>query len=285
MASLGKWDIVVRARATPGESPVWDGRVGVLWWVDINGGFVHRFDPRATSDEAIPVGQPVGALALRERGGLVLAMRDGFAFLDPETGQITPIVTADADASRRFNDGKVDAAGRFWAGTMAFDLAPRVGALYRLDADGTLHTMLTEVSISNGLDWSPDGATMYYTDSLTRGIDAFDFDAPRGTITARRRLISLDDAKELPDGLTVDAEGAIWIAIHHGGRLHRYAPDGSLDRVVPAPLPSVTSMCFGGADLRTMYVTTFARGPHPDGGSLFAFDPGVGGRAANRFSG
>jgi sugar lactone lactonase YvrE len=261
--------------------------------VDIMRGRVHVFDPVTSTAATIDVGQPVGAAVPRARGGLMLAMRDGFAALDLASKAVTFVAHVDLDRlDLRMNDGACDAAGRFWAGTMAIDERPGAGALYRLDPDGSTHTMVTGVGISNGIDWSPDGKTMYYVDSLTQCLDEFDFDLASGAIANRRTLARIDAVDGSPDGLAVDAEGAIWLALWGGSSLRRYLPDGALDRVLPVPVTYPTTCAFGGADLGDLFITSATirmtadeRRLQPLAGSILRCRPGVAGKPAHAFGG
>ncbi len=284
-------EVALRAGAHLGEGPVWDADRRVLLWVDILAGIVHRFDPASGRDVSIHVGQPVGAAVPRVSGGLALALRDGFALMDVN-GAYDLVANVELDlASNRMNDGKCDAAGRYWAGTMdEAHSRPGAGSLYRLDLDTTVTRVLDGVTISNGLDWSPDGATMYYIDTPTQGIDAYDFDAEIGEIANSRRIIDIDPADGAPDGMTVDAEGYLWVALWGGWGLRRYAPTGALDRFVAMPVSRVTSCAFGGADLGDLYVTSAQRAlskdelaAQPLAGSLFRLRPGVSGLLPHPF--
>ena len=293
IASAGNVECVLDAKAELGEGPVWDPDAACLYFVDIERGRVHRYDPDSVSSRSYEVGAMVGAVALTAAGDLLLAVRDGFARLDPRSGDVRPIAGVKADcADRRMNDGKCDPAGRFWAGTMAIDERRGAGALYRLDPDGRVHRMLDEVSISNGLDWSLDGRLMYYVDTPTQSIDVFDFDVATGAIANRRSLARVPSEAGWPDGLTLDADGCVWVALWSGGAVHRYAPDGTLDRVLTVPVAYPTSCAFGGPDFCDLYITTAARAltseerlRAPLAGGLFRCRPGVQGRAANRFRG
>jgi len=286
-------DLALDAHARLGEGPIWDAEGGRLVWVDIHAEAVHLFDPSSGFDQVLQAGQHVGAAAVRSRGGLILAARDGFVLLDPATGAIEPFVAVKEDPSTRFNDGKCDAAGRFWAGTMAYAFTPGAGSFYRLDPDGSVTAMFGDVAVSNGLGWSPDWRTMYYIDTPTRGVDAFDFDLAAGTIANRRRAVEIPrEAGGLPDGMCVDAEGCLWVAIVRSGSVQRYTPDGRLDRTVRLPTSGVTSCCFGGADLGDLYITTSAelvpedqRTAQPHAGGLFICRPGVGGQPPCTFGG
>ena len=287
-------ELVLDARARLGEGPVWDDESGELVWVDILEGIVHRTTPATGRDVTLQVGRTVGAVGLRQGGGLVLATDDGFYLQDPGATTIRRIAPVEADDPlTRMNDGKVDPEGRFWAGTMAFDEVSTMGSLYRLDPDGTVTTMLTDVGISNGLDWTADGSTMYYIDSHKHGVDAFRWDGPMGTIADRRRLVDAGTGDEgNPDGMTLDDEGYLWVACWDGWCVRRYAPDGSVDREIRFPAAHVSSVAFGGPDLDELYVTTAwhmvdpaERAAQPLAGSLFRCRPGVRGRPANRFAG
>jgi sugar lactone lactonase YvrE len=292
MTSAGV-EVAFDLRAELGEGATWDDVSQRLISVDIMRGRVHVSDPATGQSDTLPVGQPVGAAAPCRSGDLILAMRDGFARLDRNTGAMTLIAHVERDRSdQRMNDGACDASGRFWAGTMALHERPGCGALYRLDPDGTVHTMLTGVGISNGIDWSLDGATMYYIDSLAQRIDRFEFDAEAGTIANRQPLVAIDPADGCPDGLTVDAEGGIWVALWGGSAVRRYAPDGTLDRVLPVPVTHPTTCAFGGPDLRDLYITSAvialseeARRAQPLGGAILRARPGVVGRVSHRFGG
>jgi sugar lactone lactonase YvrE len=284
-------ELVLDARADLGEGPRWDVRGQRLLWVDIMRGRVHAFRPEAGVCRSVDVGRPVGALVGAADGGLVLAVAGGFARFDRESARVDMMAAVEADRpENRMNDGACDAAGRFWAGTMALDERPQAGALYRLDPDGTVHTMLTGVSISNGIDWTPDGRRMYYVDSLTRRIDVFDFEARSGAIANRRTFVALAPEAGFPDGLTVDAEGFVWLALWGGAALHRYDPEGARERIVPLPVTHPTSCAFGGSDLDELYVTS-ARRPlsaderarQPMAGGLLRLRPGVVGRPPGLF--
>lgn len=280
-------ELVVDAHDVVGESPVWDERRGVLLWVDIPGRVLHRYEPHGGRHEVGDLGAVVGALVLRPDGSALAAVADGFAELDLDTGQVTGIATVTEAVPSRMNDGKCDPAGRFWAGTMSHALTPGAAALYRLDTDGSVATVLTGVTLSNGLDWSPDGTTMYYIDTMSHGVDAFDFDVGTGALSNRRRLVDVAEDDGLPDGMTVDAEGFLWVALYLGGAVRRYAPDGSLDAVLRMPVATPTCPVFGGEDLTDLYVTSSAMvmdepSAEPGAGGLFRCATGVKGRPANR---
>ncbi|SCF45719.1 SMP-30/gluconolactonase/LRE family protein [Micromonospora mirobrigensis] len=278
-------ELVVDARAALGEGPVWDDRAGVLYWVDILGQSVHVHDPSGEPDRLLPMGAQVGAVVPRQSGGLVAAVADGFVTLDDTTGEVGRLATVQPTGRDvRFNDGVCDPSGRFWAGTVALDQSPGAGTLYRLDPGATVTPALTGVTVSNGIEFTADGATMYYIDTPTRRIDAFDVVA--GELRNRRTAVDLTDVMGVPDGLTLDAEGCLWVALWDGGAVHRYAPNGVLDRVVTFPVPRPTCPAFGGPDLTTLYVTSAAIGTDdPLSGALFAVAAGVAGRPVHRYRG
>jgi sugar lactone lactonase YvrE len=202
------------------------------------------------------------------------------------------VAPVEADVTQnRMNDGKCDPAGRFFAGTMSFDPTPGTGAFYRLDPDLSVTRVLDGVTLSNGLDWSPHQRTLYYIDSMTQGVDAFSFDVRTGRLSDRRRLITIPADVGLPDGMTVDAEGYLWVALHGSGTVRRFSPDGSLERVVRLPVSHVTCCAFGGADYSDLYITSMTYGleqkirDEPLAGSLFRCRPGVRGRPPFRFAG
>ncbi len=285
-------ELVLDARAELGEGPRWDARGQRLLWVDIMRGRVHAFRPEKGACRSVDVGRPVGALACAADGTVVLAVAGGFARLHWKSRRVETLAPVEADRPQnRMNDGACDPAGRFWAGTMALDERPGAGALYRLDPDLTVHTMLTGVTISNGIDWSLDGRRMYYVDSPTRRIDVFDFDPETGAIANRRPFVEVPAEAGIPDGLTIDADGFVWLALWGGAALRRYGPDGGLERSVPLPVSHPTSCAFGGPGLDLLYVTS-ARRPlgaderarQPAAGGLLRLRPGVVGRPANVFA-
>ena len=267
-----------------GEGPHWDAASEALYWVDVPAGLVHRLAEDGTLD-SWQAGQPVGAVVPRAGGGLVLTARDGFLALDTSTGEVTPLAPVEADQpGTRMNDGSCDRAGRFYAGTMAADESPGAGSLYRLDTDLQLTRIFDGVGISNGIGWSPDETRMYYVDSLAYRIDVMDYDPATGELGRRRCLATLGQGGVVPDGLTVDADGHIWVAVWGGGALQRYRPDGRLKQIIELPAAHVTSCAFGGKDLDVLYIST-AAGPGTSGGALFACRPGVTGQECHPFRG
>jgi len=291
-APAGRWraELVLDAAARLGEGPVWSRDESVLYWVDIDLGRVHRFDPVLGADEHVDVGEPVGAVVPRRHGGLVLAVRSGFALLDEWRGPLRPLAAVETHLDdNRMNDGACDTHGRFWAGTMCTAGRPQRGALYRLDPTGDVIPVLDGITISNGIGWSPADDTMYHVDTPTGGVDAFAFDAATGEVANRRRLIDVEPEAGQPDGLVVDSEGCIWVALWEGWSVRRYSPEGALVGVVDVPVARVTKCAFGGPALDELYVTTAS--PHeadlsqPHAGGLFLVRPGVAGLPAPSFAG
>ncbi|MDQ3577370.1 MAG: SMP-30/gluconolactonase/LRE family protein [Actinomycetota bacterium] len=277
-------EVVLDAHAEVGEGPTWDVEGQRLWWVDIPRGAVHAFDPATGTDDVITVDQPVGAVVLRRSGGLLLAVRDGFAAL--EEGRLRLLAAVEIDRpENRMNDGKVDPAGRFWAGTMALDMAPGAGALYRLVTDQQVDTVLTGLTISNGMDWSPDGHTMYFIDSGPGRVTSYSYDRDSGEISEPRTLIEIAPEDGLPDGMTVDSAGGLWVAIWDGAAVRHYSTDGTFLDEIRVPARQVTSCAFGGPELRDLYITSAAEDLSPEqlveqphAGALFRVTPGVVGR-------
>jgi sugar lactone lactonase YvrE len=283
-------EVAIPAQCELAEGPVWDPRLGVLRWVDILAGHVHSVDPDTGERDWFDAGDPVGAVGLTSSDGLVLALVDRFGLYNGS--EVTRFGEFSADRSVvRFNDGKPDPWGSFWAGTMAWEEGAPGGALYRLAPDGTVTTMVTDVALSNGLDWSDDRRTFYFADSLSGGVDAFECDPETGVLGARRRFVTVPATGCLPDGLTLDSDGCLWVAVFGSGELRRYTPDGRLGTIVRLPARQVTSAAFGGPDLGTLYITTARenfteadRRAEPHAGDIFACVPGVSGRPPNRFS-
>ncbi len=290
-------ELLLEARADIGEGPVWDARVSHLYWIDIRAGDLHVFDPAAGTDRRFNLGEPIGCLAPRRAGGLVLALRSGFAILDsppPLGAGVRKIVNPEPGMpGNRFNDGKCDPAGRFLAGTMDDAEETASGSLYSLSPDGSLRTLLTGIRISNGLAWSPDGRTFYYTDTPTRQVTAFDYDLSSGAIEDPRPAVVVPAEMGWPDGMTCDAEGLLWVALWGGAQLTRWDPaTGRLLEAIPFPALNVSSCTFGGQNLDELYVTSARKGMnaaqldrYPLSGGLFRLRPGVRGMPAFAFSG
>lgn len=288
-----KAEVVLDVQAELGEGAWWDARSASLIWLDILRGELHRFDPVSGHDTSRSVGRHIGAVAPRSRGGFVAAMREGFALLlDDGTEQRLASPYADRPGLR-FNDGRADRAGRFWADSLSYDLSPGKAALFRLDPDGSVRTMVEGLWLGNGLDWSPDDRLLYLVDTKYQRVELFDFDKSNGELSERRRFLDVPEAVGHPDGLTVDADGCIWVALYNGGGAHRYTPDGRLEAIVQTPgAKQVTSCAFGGPELDVLYLTTarehlsasdLAQQPHA--GALFAVRTGVRGQPTAAFAG
>jgi sugar lactone lactonase YvrE len=268
-----------------GEGPVWWPGRGGLRWVDMLSGDVLRLADDGTVAR-VHVGDVAAVVRPRRGGGAVLAVERGFALEEPD-GTLTvldPVWTGDGV---RMNEGGCDPDGRFWCGSMAYDQAPGAASMYRLDPDGTVTTVFGDVTVSNGLEWSPDGSLAYYADTATHRIDVFDYDRDAG-LTGRRPFVTLADGDN-PDGLTVDAEGGVWVALFGGGAVHRYDARGRREAVIDVPTAQVTACTLGGPRLDQLFVTTSRQGMGPDddplAGSLFRVDAGVRGLPVREFAG
>lgn len=277
-------------RAEIGESPLWDETSGDLLWVDTMVGTIHRRNVQSGRMSAFSVGAAVGSIVLTESGALLAAASDGFRLITSDGGirMLAPVEAYDSET--RMNDGRCDLRGRFWAGTMELNAAPRRGSLYRLDLDLSVQKMVTEVSCSNGIGWSPDATLMYYVDSPTGRVDVFDFDLTRGEVSGRRQFVSVGSTDGVPDGLCVDSLGYVWVAIWGGGQVRRYSPRGELDTRVDVPVRCPTSCAFGGQDLSVLFITTASVGSDREdiargAGDVFSCRLGVSGATAVRFAG
>ena len=266
-----------------GEGPVWSPAWGGLRWVDMLAGDVLSLG----SDGAIErrhVGEVAAAVRPRRGGGAVIGIERGFALEDPD-GAVRPLDEVWSDPSVRMNEGGCDPDGRFYCGSMAYDQREGAASLYRLDPDGAVEVVLEGLTVSNGLEWSPDGTLAYHNDTATREIAVYAYDRELG-FTGRRVLVALEHR---PDGLTVDAEGGIWTALSDGGAVRRYTPDGVLDAVIEVPARKVTACTFGGAALDEMFITTSRDGLGPEdeplAGALFRAMPGTRGLPVREFAG
>jgi sugar lactone lactonase YvrE len=252
---------------TIGEGPTWDAAQARLLWSDNSSGVIHeaKRDGVAGWRESRQwnVGRPIAAAIPRAKGGVIVVGGTEAFFLD-DAGRITPFARIDADPDQvKLNEAKCDARGRLWAGTRDNDfsvpgrkITPGRCALYRIDPDGAVTRALENVSLSNGLDWSPDGRTLYYIDTYTRAVDAFDFDIDQGTIRGRRTVVRIQVGEGLPDGMTVDRDGHLWVAIAGAGQVRRYSPDGAWLARIDVPTPTVTSCAFGGLSGAELFITS-----------------------------
>ena len=287
-------ELALDAKVLLGEGPWWNARTEQLYWVDIEGNAFHVFDSATGNDRKIDVGQMIGCCVGRKSGGVVLALQNGFYGLNLETEKLTPLADPEAHLpENRFNDGKCDSRGRLWAGTTRVRHDEPAGFLYRLDADLTVNRKLDDVWISNGLAWSRDDRTMYYIDSPTSEVVAFDFNASTGEIANERLVIEIPEGGGSPDGMTIDEEGMLWVALWDGWRVIRVNPErGEIIDEVRLPVARPTSCVFGGANLDELYITTAStRMPaeelakQPLAGGIFRCKPGVRGLPAYEFAG
>ena len=282
---MSKPEVVAGGNAILGESPLWSPAEAALYWADINNPTIHRLDPASGARERWPIETEIGSIGLAGPRRMVAGLRTGAHYVDLATGRIEPICDPEGEGRfnrNRMNDGKIDRAGRFWVGTMNDPGHQPLGTLYRIDKDGAAAPVLGGIRVPNALCWSPDSSVMYFTDSYSHQIWAFDFDLATGAMENKRVFAAIAEETGVPDGATVDADGFVWCAHMFGSRVSRYAPDGSLDRAIALPVPQVTSCAFGGADLETLYITTAslrmdraALAEQPLAGALFAVDPGV----------
>mgnify|MGYP001234829048 CR=1 FL=1 len=274
---------VTATRATLGEGALW--HKDRLYWVDIEEKRIYIYNPKTREERYLQLDAMVGTVVVRARGGLVAALENGFAFVDEETGKVEPIADPEADKpENRFNDGKCDPAGRLWAGTMARSGQGKNGALYTLETDGrTVVRKLDGVGISNGICWSLDHKTMYYVDSPTRQVVAFDYDKQTGAIANRRVVVEISPEEGVPDGMTIDERGYLWIALWDGWAVVCHDPaTGTRHAKVELPAARITSCAFGGDDLGDLYITSARSGlsaealaRQPDAGGLFCTRVGV----------
>jgi len=292
-AAAGVLRCVLDVRASLGECPVWSAAEQLLYWVDINAPSLNRFDPATGANHAMPMPSSIGCFALRKAGGFVVALRDGLWLAGADGVLERKVAAAPYDpAHHRFNDGRCDPQGRLFAGTMNEKRDAPSAALYRVDADFRITEVLGGLTISNGLAWSPDGRTMYHADTPTLTINAFAFDAATGTPSNGRVFACFAAETDRPDGAAVDSEGCYWIAFYRGGRIARLSPRGEVLASHPVPALCPTMCAFGGADLRTLYVTS-ARQQRaadelarlPQSGGIFALRVDVPGIAEPLFAG
>ncbi|GAA1501741.1 hypothetical protein GCM10009740_38310 [Terrabacter terrae] len=274
---------VVECSDLLGEGPVWSVQEQTLYWVDIVGRAARSYSPSTGQRREWSMPSEIGALALRTCGGALVALRSGFALLDLHTGALTAVCDPEpAQPDNLFNDGACDRAGRFWAGTLHQDEIEPLGSLYRLGADLDCTRMLSDLVIANGMGWSPDDRTMYFTDSGHGRIYAFDYDLERGELSSQRTFAEVDERDGVPDGLTVDSDGYVWAALWDGGAIRRYAPDGKLAEIIELPVPRPTSCAFGGPELSTLFITSARDGldertlhEAPLSGSVLALETAV----------
>lgn len=288
----GKLELALDAKAALGEGPLWDEETQRLYWVNILESKLNVFDPATGGNEAIDVGQYIGAAVLGSPGEAIVALHRGFYSLDLQTGRLQEIHDPEADKpDQRFNDGKCDALGRFWAGTMPLSGGNPTGKLYRLDPDLRVTAMLDGIGCSNGLAWTSDNKTMYYIDSPTKKVMAYDYDLEKGEIRNPRTVVTIPEGGGVPDGMTIDTDGHLWVAQWGGWQVSKWNPHtGELLGKIAVPAAQVTSCAFGGADLDELYITTARTGlddaklaDQPHAGGIFRIRTGAKGLPANRF--
>lgn len=274
-----------------GEGPVW--HAGRLWWVDINVGDLHAADQAGGGRVSYAVGGPLGAAVPTDHGRFVVALKDSLAMFDPVSGALATLASVEhAREGNRFNDGKCDPVGRFVVGSMSTNGERDTGSLYSFGTKGGLQTVFSPVSLSNGLAWSADGSTLYYIDTLAREVVSFDYDVATGGISNRRSVVQIPESMGMPDGMTIDAEGNLWIAFWGGAAVRCWSFAGSgWVAEVRMPCSSPTSCCFGGSDFRTLFITTAGAAStggeddsNPLAGCIFACEPGIVGRPMPPFA-
>jgi xylono-1,5-lactonase len=276
-----------------GEGPLWVEREQAVYWVDIFSNTVHRYMLADGARKTWNFDFEITSLSARKQGGFIGTIQDGYALIDLDNQTVEPIQLPESDIpNNRFNDGKVDAQGRYWAGTMDTEQTSESGVLYRLNADLSLDTMDENYIITNGPTFSKDGKTLYHTDTIKREIYAFDLSST-GAISNKRIFTKFEDESEgLPDGMTIDSEDCIWVCHFGGARITRYSPDGKILQVIPMPVPNITSCTFAGDNLDTLYITTARVAiedadlhKYPLAGGLFSFKPDVKGLPTTMFAG
>ncbi|MBJ6363702.1 SMP-30/gluconolactonase/LRE family protein [Paenibacillus sp. MAHUQ-46] len=291
---MGNLEVISNIKAELGEGPVWDARSGAVYWVDIEGKRFFSHNPSSGQLEEHDAGQRIGAVVPREQGGFIAALENGIFTYDPASREWIEWSDTERDLTgNRFNDGKCDAAGRLLAGTMSTIGEPKAGALYRFDLDGRVDRLEEGVSTSNGLAWSLDNQFLYYIDSNTQTVAAFDYDLESGTVSGKRTVIEIPKEAGTPDGMSIDAEGMLWIAHWGGFKVARFNPQtGELLQEIRLPAPLVTSCAFGGEHLDELYITTARVGlsqekleQYPLSGSLFKVKLAVKGTLSIPFKG
>jgi sugar lactone lactonase YvrE len=277
-----------------GEGPVWDAENNRILWLDIIPGEIHQYNINQNTHKIYKLGEMIGAVALRENSGLIGALQNGFAFIDLDEELMQHILNPEEGLPNRFNDGKCDAAGRFWAGTMAITEEANKGNLYVLETNLSVKKKIENVSISNGIAWNADSSIMYYIDTPTNYVFAFDYNLEEGSITNQKVVVDLTHEVGYADGMTMDEEGMLWIAFFGGWRVGRYDPHtGKFLQQIDLPVSNVTSCTFGGGDLNDLYITTASKGlseedlqKQPDAGKLFVVEQcGFTGNVTQKFKG
>jgi len=284
-------EIVINHHCQLGEGPLWDDRTNHLWWVNIVAGELHRHDPATNENKIYQLGQMIGTVGLREAGGLILALENGFATFDPASETVTMLANPEPDKpENRFNDGKPAPDGSFFAGTMAKEIVPDAGAFYRLNQDHSVTRLLPNRTISNGLAWTADETTLYYIDTPDQCVYAFAYDKQTGAISQQRIAFHIPETLGSPDGMCIDSEDMLWIAFYGGAAVHRWHPrTGELLDSIHLPTQNITCCTFGGEQLDTLYITTAGGNLGQDelAGALFKVEmkAPIHGRKAYRYKG
>jgi sugar lactone lactonase YvrE len=290
MSQIITADLAAKLDCNVGEGPFWDDTKEELYFVDITNKEIKIFNPDSKSIKTIQFNQEISAVFLDHQSELIVAARDG-VFAATQDGVLKALLAPIEleDTSIRTNDAKCDATGRMWVGTMAFDFRPGAAALFSFDSDN-LKEMVPNLTISNGMGWSVDQKTMYFIDSPTLRVDIFDFDLETGELGNRRPFLKFNDSSAIPDGLTTDEDGGVWVALFGGGEVRRFDSDGVLTHVVSIPVKQVTSCCFGGGDMSELFITTAQYGMDSDSltreplaGSLFRVKTTFKGSKSNRY--
>lgn len=286
---------VLEKQTSLGEGALWDDRTNRLLWVDINEKKLFVFNPADGSNREYDTGQMIGTVVPRASGGLIVALEDQIAVLDPETERMTPLIPVEQDLpTTRFNDGKCDPAGRFWAGTLNMEKGGKPGTFYRIDTDLAITPILEDVRTSNGLVWTRDNSLFYYIDTPEYRVDVFDYNLERGTISNRRIAFEIPREQGGPDGMTIDTENNLWVAHYGGGCVRCWDPEtGRIIETIEVPgARSITSCAFGGPDRSTLYITTASQhmseqelSEYPASGFLFAARTPARGRETFEFCG
>lgn len=292
--NTNKVELVLDKQSDLGEGAIWNHKTGELMWVNITGEILNFFSPELNNNKEMFTGQMIGTVVPAESGLVMVALQNGIYQFDPETGTKKHIANPEEGIEgNRFNDGKCDPAGRLWAGTMNMNGKKEAGTLYRLDPDSTIHAMIENVSISNGIVWSPDAKKMYYIDTPTRKVMAWDYNNTTGDISNPQTAVEVPSEMGSPDGMTIDADGNIWVALWGGAAVGCWNPEtGKLLSTIDVPAKNVTSCAFGDEDLGTLYITTARQSTtdeelekYPHAGGLFKTRPGVKGMEAFFFKG
>jgi len=284
--------VLLDAQSQLGEGSIWHPTQQKLYWIDIERKELHQFDPFSKEDKLFNVGERPGTVVPIENGSMLVALETGIHYFDTTRAQLKFICNP-LEKGIRFNDGKCDPSGRFWVGSMELNLKKGVASLYRFDTDKSIHTMVNNITCSNGIVWTADKKTMYYTDTPTGNIDAFDYDEATGNISNRRTVVKVPDGNGAPDGMTIDSEDKLWVALWGGNGVARFDPlTGKMLLKINVPAPHTTSCAFGGKDLKTLYITTAREGlnetqlkEYPLSGGLFTIDLDVKGVPANFYQG